>query len=178
MSEGYVYILTNESMPWLVKIGRSKHGGRVRAKDMYAQATGVPTPFKMVFEIWSEDCIDLEKTIHEELQDCRVSEYREFFRIDVEDAVTVAMRCYGYGYNLHVGQSDMLITEDDLMVNYCMDAEKLLNDNFAGIPPCIPMATAIGNHLSHDAVSSAITAYINECEERKNKLHAIKIVGK
>jgi len=49
MKQGYVYILTNPSMPGLVKIGRSKNGGRKRASDLYQ--TGVPTPFRKRSEL-------------------------------------------------------------------------------------------------------------------------------
>ena len=82
---GYVYILSNPSMPGLLKIGRSIHGGRSRAKDIYQ--TGVPTPFKLEFEIYAEDCVECEMLVHEELCNERVSESREFFRVEINDAV-------------------------------------------------------------------------------------------
>jgi len=83
--KGYVYILTNPSMPGVFKIGRSKNGGRARAVDLYT--TGVPTCFDVLTEILVEDCVLTESFIHESLGEFRVNASREFFRCDPEQAV-------------------------------------------------------------------------------------------
>lgn len=82
--KGYVYVLSNESMPGIVKIGRSVSGGKGRAKAIYQ--TGVPEPFIVEFEILTDDCKRLEKTVHERMADARVSGRREFFRVSPLDA--------------------------------------------------------------------------------------------
>ena len=84
---GYVYVLTNEAMPGIVKIGRSSRGGRLRANELYKSVTGVPVPFKMEFEIYSDDPASVEIEVHECLQQNRVNESREFFRVPVVVAV-------------------------------------------------------------------------------------------
>lgn len=63
MAAGYVYILINHSMPGLLKIGKTIRDCRVRAREL--STTGVPTPFQVAFELFSEDHEALERTIHE-----------------------------------------------------------------------------------------------------------------
>lgn len=84
MSKGYVYILSNPSMPGLVKIGKTTNPPGNRAAQLHT--TGVPTPF--VVERWRyvPDCGETEQNLHEELDFLRVSDSREFFRVDVESA--------------------------------------------------------------------------------------------
>lgn len=85
MSKGYVYILSNPSMPGLVKIGKTTCETEVRASQLYQ--TGVPTHFKIEHDVYSPDCHELERDIHLELQEQRLNLGREFFRISVEDAI-------------------------------------------------------------------------------------------
>lgn len=88
MSKGYVYILTNPSMPGLVKIGKTTRSPEGRANELYQ--TGVPTPFKVEAKIYSPDCDDLETTLHEQYSERRVSAAREFFRADPVEVERVA----------------------------------------------------------------------------------------
>lgn len=84
MSRGHVYILTNPSMPGLVKIGRTCRDVDGRAMELYQ--TGVPTPFCVFYYVEAPDCEGLEALMHAELQDGRVSDAREFFRISADKA--------------------------------------------------------------------------------------------
>lgn len=79
MSEGYVYILSNPSMPGLVKIGRTTRSVEGRANELYQ--TGVPEPFKVEHEVIAPNCADLETGMHEVFAADRVSPGREFFRV-------------------------------------------------------------------------------------------------
>jgi hypothetical protein len=85
MSKGYVYILTNECMPGLVKIGRTTRSVEGRANELYQ--TGVPAPFDVLHSVLSPDCATLEAWLHEALSDLRVNASREFFRIDAKSAI-------------------------------------------------------------------------------------------
>lgn len=78
MSE-IVYILTNESMPGLVKIGRSEQDIRDRIKQL--DVTGVPLPFECFAAYEVMDSRAVEKAFHIAFGDHRVREKREFFRI-------------------------------------------------------------------------------------------------
>ncbi|MGM0823925.1 MAG: GIY-YIG nuclease family protein [Pseudomonadota bacterium] len=92
MSSGYVYVLSNESMPGLVKIGMTKRDRKIRTKELYT--TGVPTRFKIEFEVFCEDRLAFETAVHDELIECRVNEKREFFKTTVTNAITVIKRLY------------------------------------------------------------------------------------
>jgi hypothetical protein len=89
---GYVYVLSNPSMPGLVKIGRSIHGGLKRAKEMYQ--TGVAAPFKLEFEMFVENCESFEERVHKVLEPLRINPHREFFRVDIERARDILLEEY------------------------------------------------------------------------------------
>lgn len=89
---GYVYVLTNEAMPGLVKIGRSKHAAGARAKQIYKGDTGVPLPFDVFFECMFSDCIEGEALVHEAFDAQRVNPDREFFRVEPWDAQREVLR--------------------------------------------------------------------------------------
>lgn len=90
MSKGYIYVLSNRSIPGQLKIGRSKHGGSVRAKDLDG-STGLPTPFVVQFEIFSNDCVTAEHAVHEILRADRINRKREFFECSLDEAVAAIL---------------------------------------------------------------------------------------
>lgn len=85
MSQGYVYFLSNPSIPELIKIGFTHRELEKRIAEL--RATGVPTPFALIaaFLVNSPDVV--ERKIHEELKTFRVESDREFFRIPAADAL-------------------------------------------------------------------------------------------
>ena len=85
MSKGFVYILTNPSMPGIVKIGKTTRCASSRAAELYQ--TGVPTPFEVYYEMATPDCGKLEADIHYHLTEFRVSREREFFYCDAAEAM-------------------------------------------------------------------------------------------
>jgi hypothetical protein len=81
MSE-FVYILTNPTIPDLVKIGRTKNlEERMRSLSSHS---GVPVAFKCFYCCEVENGTDVEKRLHFGLGDHRVNPKREFFRINPE----------------------------------------------------------------------------------------------
>lgn len=87
MSKGYVYVLTNEFMPDLVKIGRTS--GEPEARAAQLNTTGVPGRFKVEFFALCNDCVEVESLVHAFLRESRVDAGREFFRVGVGDAISV-----------------------------------------------------------------------------------------
>ena len=89
---GYVYVLSNPSMPGIVKIGHSIYGGKHRANALYKNITGVPEPFRLEFEVFTQDYALIEERAHEALASARVNASREFFRCDVREAVLAVLK--------------------------------------------------------------------------------------
>jgi hypothetical protein len=83
---GYVYVLSNPSMPGIVKIGRTFRDPRARAAEL-SGATGVPTPFIIEATVSTWNCVWLEKLVHLQLGRRRVNHNREFFRCSLEEAL-------------------------------------------------------------------------------------------
>ncbi|MDB4314133.1 GIY-YIG nuclease family protein [Akkermansiaceae bacterium] len=76
---GWVYVITNESMPGLVKVGVTKNRPEQRAKEL--DETGSPTPYKVETAfLFSEAAERIEKRAHALLADVRVRENREWFK--------------------------------------------------------------------------------------------------
>ncbi|MEW8146619.1 MAG: GIY-YIG nuclease family protein [Candidatus Thiodiazotropha endolucinida] len=90
MNSGYVYILINESMPGLIKIGKTKRDSRSRARELFK--TGVPAPFQVAFEVFCDDHEEVEKEVHDELEDFRVNSSREFFKYPIDKAIRLLQK--------------------------------------------------------------------------------------
>jgi hypothetical protein len=78
MSE-VVYVLINESMPGLVKIGRTSSDLEQRIKQL--DTTGVALPFQCFYAAEVEDSQFVEARLHAAFANVRVRNNREFFRI-------------------------------------------------------------------------------------------------
>lgn len=111
---GYVYFLTNPTMPGLYKIGFTTNSITERLKNL-SSATGVPRGFSLEFYIKSIAPEDDEKKIHTHLGKYRINKDREFFQIDTEGLVEMII---SLGFTL-IGTSknnDLLI--DQTLRNY------------------------------------------------------------
>ena len=78
-----VYILTNESMPDIIKIGITDNLLR-RLKEL--DNTSTPLPFECFYALEVEDAKSIEKLLHEAFDDKRVRQNREFFNCPPEQA--------------------------------------------------------------------------------------------
>jgi len=89
----YIYILENDTMPGLVKIGFTKNKPSERVKQINA-ATGVALDFNVKYQYPCFNAHDLEKEIHIYLESegFRVNKKKEFFNITVGQAVSVIER--------------------------------------------------------------------------------------
>lgn len=83
---GAVYVLSNPSMPSIVKIGHTTADPHLRAKDLSA-GSGVPTPFALEGFIKCLSCKSTEFRVHQHFDRFRVNQNREFFRVDPIDAL-------------------------------------------------------------------------------------------
>ena len=83
---GCVYILSNPSIPNLLKIGYTSKTARERAKEI--DSTGVPTPFHVEYEAFVSNPKKTERKVHEILVDKRENDKREFFKCSIKEAVS------------------------------------------------------------------------------------------
>jgi hypothetical protein len=84
---GYVYVLTNQVMPGVVKIGYTDGDVPSRLAGLYS--TGVPLPFDLEFAAKVSNATEVEKALHTAFSPYRVNPKREFFRIEPEQAVAI-----------------------------------------------------------------------------------------
>lgn len=83
-----VYVLTNPSMPGLVKIGKTTQlEVEGRMKQLYG--TGVPLPFECAFACRVKDASEVEKSLHFAFGNSRINPNREFFTIEPERVIAV-----------------------------------------------------------------------------------------
>lgn len=78
---GWVYVLSNASMPGVYKVGSTARDPAARAREL--RTTGIATPFVVA---WSVDCDyarRVEIQAHRLLDGCRISADREFFKTDL-----------------------------------------------------------------------------------------------
>lgn len=86
--EEIVYILINEAMPNLVKVGKTSNlEQRIRSLD----TTGVPLPFECFYAARVNNAAYVEKQLHDAFMDQRVRKNREFFEI-APDRIVSALK--------------------------------------------------------------------------------------
>ena len=86
--QGSVYILSNPSMPNIVKIGVTQDSVENRCKTI-SKPTGVPTPFEVEYECTVSDCYKIEKALQAAFAPYKVSENREFFKVTATQVIAI-----------------------------------------------------------------------------------------
>lgn len=86
--QGAVYVLTNPSMPEIIKIEATQDSVKNRCKTI-SKATGVPTPFEVEYECTVSDCYKVEKALHAAFSPWRVNDNREFFRVNAAQVIAI-----------------------------------------------------------------------------------------
>ena len=76
----FVYILTNEAMPGIIKIGLTENP--VSERVLQLDTTSVPIPFQCYYAAKVEDHKKVERALHTAFGDFRIRPNREFFKMD------------------------------------------------------------------------------------------------
>ena len=84
---GFVYVLINEFMPGIVKIGSTERNIKERINEL-SSTTGVPMPFTLKHYLMCENPVEIECLIHENFSQYRVNDKREFFKIPYESVIS------------------------------------------------------------------------------------------
>ena len=79
-----VYILTNEAMPGIIKIGWTDKNVEERMKEL--DKTSTPVPFTCYFAKRVEEPTFVESKLHEAFDEFRIRDNREFFRMSPDQA--------------------------------------------------------------------------------------------
>ncbi len=89
MPPGYIYILINPGLSKnMLKIGMTTRTPEERATEL-SKDTGVPGDFFVAYEESVPDCQYAERIIHKRLSSYRYKQGMEFFKLPLEQAVTV-----------------------------------------------------------------------------------------
>ena len=118
----FLYILTNESFPELVKIGFTTRLPKERCSELSA-ASGVPTPFQVIYSQPVSNGRAAEQDVHHFLSRYRKNEGREFFQVSVDKAIDAVKQCsdrYIPGVN-HVS-SPCNASDKDMQIFYFITA--------------------------------------------------------
>ncbi|MEI7177097.1 GIY-YIG nuclease family protein [Pectobacterium carotovorum] len=167
---GYIYVLGNESMPGIYKIGMTKHEPELRAKEI-SSTTGVPTPFSVIAAFHSRNPRADERMVHEAFDDCRVNQNREFFSLagenDLRDALDELQSVVGPERNADV--ADLAVT--DTFISFSNENEIDLVEELydQGIGGVVGNLSAVKNFL--------IRAGINHVKDIINQHHASIVIG-
>ena len=79
----WVYCMSNPSMEGIYKIGMTKRSPEERLKEANSADTfRPPTPYEILCSVQTTDAVKKEKQLHKILSEYRVSENREFFKVE------------------------------------------------------------------------------------------------
>lgn len=81
---GWVYVISNPSMPGIVKIGMTSVNVPRRLAQL-SSGTSVAMPFELEWSGWFDDCVKAESLAHDQFRERRING-REFFKISPEEA--------------------------------------------------------------------------------------------
>lgn len=87
----FVYVLSNPSMPGIVKIGFTTTSPQQRIKEINS-ATGVIEKWNLEWSVECTEAHDLEKKTHEYLKEFRVSKNREGFYMHPTQAIAAVQK--------------------------------------------------------------------------------------
>lgn len=149
-----VYVLTNDSMPHMVKIGRTSGGGVDRRVAELSRATGVPLPFKVAVARTVHNARVVERALHVAFGPDRVNPAREFFAIAPERAIAII--------NAFPGED--LTPQTERAVEQAVEASE--PGTLAAVrefekkrrPPLnlVEMGVPVGSHLIHISTGEAV----------------------
>lgn len=83
-----VYVLSNDAMPGLVKIGRTTEND-VNERIAQLYTTSVPVPFNVEFACKVPNSKEVEQALHLAFGPNRINAKREFFKIQPEQAISI-----------------------------------------------------------------------------------------
>lgn len=160
---GWVYVLSNEAMPGIYKIGMTTSTPEIRAREV-SQGTGVPLPYVVEKAYFSSSPRYDESCIHEYLDVCRLTSNREFFKCDLSEIIEA---CEGQGLHERGDAVERIADRCDVMtfdIKNSLNLSELFEDigidtfgnHFAIAEGLIRMAARVVKRQSMDGLSLLI----------------------
>ena len=122
-----VYVLTNPSIPGMVKIGQTDRTAYERAREI-STGTGIPTAFTVAYYAETTDFKAarwLERRIHDALATHRVNRSREFFAMTVADAI-VYIETIGHNSNaIAITSTEIAAKAERIRAEYAAREERI-----------------------------------------------------
>ena len=84
--DGWVYVLTNEAMPGLVKVGQTYKTPEIRAQELSSE-TGVAAHYVVVYKAFVPNYDQVEKVVHDKLKSAGKHYNKEFFKCEAFEAI-------------------------------------------------------------------------------------------
>lgn len=109
---GWVYVITNSSMPNLVKLGFSLKDPEFRAKEL--EGSGIPTPYQVAYMALVKSPRDLEQFLHLHFREFRSG--KEWFKIELNNVISELER---------VISDEILYSENNFDVNNDTETNKI-----------------------------------------------------
>ena len=88
---GFVYVLTNECMPGVAKIGYTDRSPLQRVEEL-SGSTSIPVEFEIYCYGETCDAFEFEQGLHKWMGGSRINPRREFFNLSVPQLMLVADR--------------------------------------------------------------------------------------
>ncbi|CAI06308.1 hypothetical protein ebA355 [Aromatoleum aromaticum EbN1] len=165
MAKGFLYVLTNPTMPGLTKVGKTTREPDIRVAEL-SSPTGVPQPFSLAFQQPVADCHSAEAWVHSELErgGYRHAQNREFFNAPLHVVVQIVAQAAklipitaGDGEDARQisTQSSEQLAEDlyDLGFAYMNGTDTTLPDTGKAVK-CFEQAAALGHAAACSAAGS------------------------
>jgi formylglycine-generating enzyme required for sulfatase activity len=115
---GHVYVLSNPAMTGLLKIGSTERTVQERVVEL--NSTGVPVPFEVEAVFNSQNPFEDEQKVHQTLRASRLNSNREFFSVELKDAVQSIIDCLGVSPS-YLKNPDSLENDLDKKARDCGD---------------------------------------------------------
>lgn len=107
---GYVYLMVCAAMPDLVKVGCSTNDPLLRARQLSA-STSAALPFTLAYSRHVNSPFQVEAALHRELDEYRVNDSREFFKVPLHQVITLVERYEEVGIPLSCDEIDLSFSE-------------------------------------------------------------------
>lgn len=168
INQGYVYVMINPSYNGIIKIGKTTKEPEERAKEL-SSATGVATPFIVVYKRLFNNCHLAESIIHNHFteQGYRINDSREFFSTPIDEAINYIVSLCDESDNESYQEEQNITDNEDLKETFyslALDYELGNNNTFIDYDKAIQFyqkAADLGHFKAYDSIGNIYELYLH-----------------